>query len=177
MATPEREARLVSVARMYCRGVSQRRMADTLEVSKKQIQNDVAELLRRWGKEQQESVRVKAIAKLEHLEDTLWIAWEESQKDRTKTKKASRSGDRGRSNSEETQTERRDPNPAFTDQIIKVRALLGKIQGIIVDKVARTNARGEDAAPLRDEKKAAALKGILDRLGAGRNGTNGEQKN
>lgn len=171
----EKEQSLATLARMFCRGVSQVKMAATLEVSRHQVQKDINVLLCRWGKDEAENTRTKELARICHLEQTYWTAWEESIKRRVRIKKAKRTGDRGSSNLDETWTEHRDGNVEFLRGVQWCIDMRCKILGLIVKKVAHVDSQGNDVTrvPLTEDKKASAIQGLLARLGAGANGANG----
>jgi hypothetical protein len=93
LATPkriraQREHDLSVIGERYRKGSSQEAIARELGVSRSQVSSDVADLLRRWRKEQIRDVNTAltlALEKLDHLERAHWDAWEASLKPREVT--------------------------------------------------------------------------------------------
>jgi predicted XRE-type DNA-binding protein len=80
----ERERDLERVTDLHCRGLSQRAIAEQLQVSQPQIAYDMKRLQKRWQESAQEKLeRYKAeqLARIDHVERIAWEAWERSCQD------------------------------------------------------------------------------------------------
>jgi len=69
------------MAAMYLRGKTQPEIAEALGLSAKTVMRDLAVLNEQWLAESKHDVglrKARIAAKLQHLEDTYWGAWEKS---------------------------------------------------------------------------------------------------
>lgn len=99
--TPQqREADLVTVAKLYTRGLSHQEITDYInngrpadeQVSRPTISHDIGEILERWRsqlKGELDQFQARELAKIDMLEREYWDAWERSKRDlETRTIKA-----------------------------------------------------------------------------------------
>jgi hypothetical protein len=80
----QRERDLERVADLHCRGLSQRAIAEQLQVSQPQIAYDMKRLQQRWQASalaKLERYKAEQLARIEHLEAEAWKAWDRSCQD------------------------------------------------------------------------------------------------
>jgi transcriptional regulator with XRE-family HTH domain len=84
----QRENDLRRVSELYLQGLKQAEIAEQLGVSRQQITYDLRILQRRWQQSSLVNLNEKKaleLAKIDHLEQRYWQAWEDSRKSRETT--------------------------------------------------------------------------------------------
>ena len=160
----QRENDLVEIAELYLRGLSQWRIAETINKSRgyhltqQQISYDLNTLIERWKKVSIRAIdeqKAEELAKINQLERTYWEAWEKSLQPKTSTTEKNRQAFDGfvRPISSETKIEETTGNPAFLsgvmDCINKRCKLLGldvvsSIEGTTGTQIIITGARRDE---------------------------------
>jgi hypothetical protein len=80
----ERERDLERVVDLHCRGLSQRAIAEALNVCQQQVSYDLRLLQKRWRESacaKLEERKAAELARIDHLETVAWTAWERSCQD------------------------------------------------------------------------------------------------
>jgi hypothetical protein len=178
----ERERDLERVVDLHCRGMTQRAIAEQLQVSQPQIAYDMKRLQNRW----QESARAKLdlykaeqLARIDHLEATAWSAWDASCRptETTSAKLVQGRTDKDgqplpdlRQSGKVTKSQAGDPR--FLERAAWCIEQRCKIIGLHAPvKVAPTSPDGEDEyAKLTDDEAATGLEELLAILEARRLG-------
>jgi hypothetical protein len=154
---PQREEQLRQIAGMYLEGLPQRDIADRFGLSQSQISRDLKEIQRRWATPDSQDVmalRAKELARLDHLEQQAWAAYNRSrQPEETQSKektitdnhagngqKSSTKGPADRMKAS-IRTKNRDGNPAFMKIALDCCRQRIKLLGV------EAPAKLEDATP------------------------------
>jgi hypothetical protein len=173
----ERERDLEQLAVHYCRGLSQRAMAEKLGVSRQQIGYDLKILQKRWQESalaHLDAKKAQELARLDHLEAVAWSAWERSCQD---AETITSSTVKGRVSKEgatlpdlqkvSTMTKHQAGDPRFLEHVYRCIDKRCEVLGLNAPKkVAPTSPDGTQAyaEALTDEERLAGYDAILARV-------------
>jgi hypothetical protein len=132
------ERDIFELSRMYCEGIPQWKMAETLHLSPRQIAYDLVALRKRWfesGVVNFDERRAREVANWDNLERTYWAAWERSLQQRV-IKQAKRGKDK---EEQSLRQEERDGNPAYLAGVERCIANRCELLGLIVKKSETKN--------------------------------------
>ena len=120
--TFQRENDLVILAGLYLRGVPQVQMAGIISeqreysISRQQVSYDLKTLTRRWLESEivdLNEAKTQELAKINHLEQTYWEAWEDSRKTKEVTSTKRTIDDYGTKDEAGIRKEQQAGNPAY----------------------------------------------------------------
>lgn len=138
-----------AIARLYLRGWLQKDIAIELNLSEATVSRDLAAIttaLEESAKEDLKVAKARELAKLNHMEHELWLAWEQSKQPSRTTEKAAGEGQVARAKIKEKQ---QTGDPRYMEQIRACVELRTRILGILAPtKIAATTPDGEESAPM-----------------------------
>ncbi|HUY34665.1 MAG TPA: hypothetical protein VMV69_18110 [Pirellulales bacterium] len=105
--------RRMSVTRLYLCGQSLWQIVAELGIDKTAVAHELTEIHKEWAADPHRGgteAKARELARLDHMESEAWLAWERSQKDSTRVKKAEKKGENVLC---ETVTQTRDGDPRF----------------------------------------------------------------
>lgn len=138
MAAPKRSAieilrDRVLIAELYCKGWTQTKIAERIGVSQAIISRDLNAIRKEWLESSVrdfDGAKAQELAKLDHMEQVAWAAWERSVGPHSITTETEGTNDKGLFNKSTERTEHLVGNPAFLQAALNCIDRRCKILGI-----------------------------------------------
>lgn len=135
--TAQREADLVSIARMYCQGMTHYEISKQIGVSRQQIAYDLKEIQKRWRESAVrdfDAAKAEELAKIDNLEREYWEAWRRSIGEKQRATTERKTGEKAYERAQ-IQKHEEAGDPRFLDGVARCIDSRCKLLGLVTNKV------------------------------------------